>query len=187
MRMKIWVLFVFGFMLLTACSNSNGFVELQHAKANTDTPKENESKAENSTQTIKKLKKEIAVYKMEKEYFAIISNLSRDFVQAQKTGNQKQLQALMAKELTLKNKDNGLYVIIDNVDWLLYTLDGKNYLDDWVIQGYDYNKDNQTFNIFIREFYKSNNVELVSPPTFLHLVFKKVHDEWKIVNLEFDV
>lgn len=60
-------------------------------------------------------------------------------------------------------------------------------LTDWVIQGFNYNRENETINIFIREFLVDSKGEPDIPPTFLGLTFKKFGGEWKIISLGFDV
>ncbi|WP_160032474.1 nuclear transport factor 2 family protein, partial [Paenibacillus sp. An7] len=127
-------------------------------------------------------------YNTEKENYAFISNISMEFVQAHTTGDMDRLRQLLSDDIVLEEKDNKLYAKDANGDeWLLFNYEKKIHLDDWVIQGYEYDPKSNTFQIFIREFYTDLKGEPEIPPTFLHLSFIKFNEEWKIASIEFDV
>jgi hypothetical protein len=93
----------------------------------------------------------------------------------------------MLDNLFFEEENNKLYVNNNaNEKWLLFPRDHLH-LDDWVIQGFGYQPESNTFTVHIREFYKNAKGVLDSPPTFLNLDFKLDNNEWKIISLSFDV
>lgn len=94
---------------------------------------------------------------------------------------------LLSKDIALEERDEKLYVEVSGVEWVLFDYKDKGSLNDWVLQGFDFNSEKNTYSVFIREFYIDENNEPVSPPTFLNLVIEYQDDEWKIIDLGFDV
>jgi predicted nuclease with TOPRIM domain len=187
---KIILLMVFcSFLMVTACENSEKAVsQLKEDKEKlTRSLNDNKAAQEKLTQRVKELEGQVETYQKEVELFTTISNLSREFVKAHTSGDHDKLQSLLSNELALEQDDNKLY-IIDEADyrWQVYNAGGEQ-LDDWVIQGFQFNNDDQTYMVHIREFYQDKNGEPVSPPTFLNLIFKLVNNEWKVGGLSFDV
>lgn len=190
------VLFICSFTLLTACSQKDVSLdkkENQLEEVNaifTERLNEKEKKIEELNQTIEQLHIQIDDFNKEKEHFGFVSNLSMEFVQAHTTGDKDKLRHLLSENIVLEEKDNKLYAKISNSDgfaWHLFNKEGKTQLDDWVIQGYQYDRKTNTFTIHIREFYINKNGEPDSPPTFLSLIFKMYNNEWKVDSLGFDV
>ena len=192
MNKKLFLLLFCCVVIVTACTSSKNSTQVNENIALEDT-EELTRKLDESEEKIATLTKEIqelqAKYKEQEEgmeYFPIISNLTREFIRAHTTGDKEKIVELLAEDLELIEKEDGLYVLVDNFEWPLYSND-KIKLDDWVIQGYDYDQENNTINIFTREFLVDANEEPVAPPTFLSLTFKKFVDTWKITGLAFDV
>jgi len=148
---------------------------------------EKEIKLKESTKSIEELNNQIDEFNMEKENFVFISNLSRDFVKAHTTADQEALRELLSADLVLEEKEEKLYVKVQGYDWVLFDYSDQGSFDDWVIQGYEFSSENNTYSVFIREFYSDGNGKPVSPPTFLNLEFKLQENEWKIISLGFDV
>ena len=190
MRKLLVIVICSSFTLLFACSpkdTSNGneeeITELRSLL------NEKDEKIEKLTQTIEEQNLTINDSRMEKEHFPFISTLSREFVQAHTTGDKEKLQQLLSEDISLIEKDDKLYAtsINDNgFEWHLYN-EGNSRFVDWVIQGYEYDRNTDTYHIFIREFYIDENGEPESPPTFLGLTITKYNNEWKISSLAFDV
>ncbi|WP_203248337.1 hypothetical protein [Sporosarcina beigongshangi] len=191
---RFTLLFVF-VMVLAACSQTVDPLEgkVSQLEADKVVLSENldnqENKIEKLTQNIAELEKQIDATKKEKDIFPGISNLSREFVRAHTSGDKEKLQELLSEDIILVDRDNELFAKHgeDEYEWLLFSRERKVQLDDWVIQGYQYDSENDTFHIHIREFYVDINGEPDSPPTFLGLSFKMFNNEWKIISLAFDV
>jgi len=173
-----------GFEILLGCSL---FFVTACSQTERSSQQDLENKIETLTQQIEKLNTEIEGYHQEKENFAVMSNVVREFVRASTSGDEEKLRTLLSEDIVLEREGNKLTAIIDEMDWLLFSEERVFHFDDWVIQGYQYNSDENTYSIFIREFYTDSKQELVSPPTFLYLTFKEINGEWKIINLAFDV
>lgn len=174
--------------IITACTNAETVNQLESEKEtlNLDLT-ENKMEIDRLNEKISELEKQIETNEQESELFSQLSNLSRDFVKAHTTGDKETLQSLLSEALILEERDNKLFVKNnDNVEWLLYSADDHQ-LDDWVIQGFHYDRENNTYTVNIREFLKAANGEPVSPPTFLKLKYKLYNDQWKVDGLEFDV
>ncbi|MBS4209271.1 hypothetical protein [Bacillus sp. FJAT-50079] len=79
------------------------------------------------------------------------------------------MDQLLFENITLEEREKKLYAIINENDseWLLFDYQGNNQFDDWVIQGYEYHPETNTFSVSIREFYSGLDGKPVSPPTFL--------------------
>lgn len=135
------------------------------------------------------LENEMGTLIQEKEFLPLISDVSREFVKAHTTGDKEKLKKLLSDEMNLVEKDNKIYVKNDGDDfeWFLFDPQSEITFDDWVIQGYKYDIEAETFSVHIREFYSDINGESVSPPTFLNLTLKQQENEWIIINLAFDV
>ncbi|MBS4201704.1 hypothetical protein KHA93_19045 [Bacillus sp. FJAT-49732] len=195
MKKIFLLLFLCSFMLLTACTQSANSInenDSQLEEENKDLTKrlnDKEIQLKELTQSVEELNNQIDQFNKEKESFAIISNLSNDFVIAHTTGDKERLYQLLSEDITLEERDNKLYAQIKESvsDWLLFDYHGETKFDNWVIQGYQYVNETNTYSVFIREFYSDLNGESVSPPTFLGLTFKLQDEEWKIISLEFDV
>ncbi|KAB2328548.1 hypothetical protein F7731_25335 [Cytobacillus depressus] len=189
MNKKFLMMVVCSFSLVTACANTEEVVsQLKEDKEElTLRLNENEKKQKELNQRITELEKQNETNEKEKELFSIISNLSKDFVSFHTSGHKEKIKTLISDELFLEEKDNTLYLINNaNDQWLLYPFNGKQ-LDDWVIQGFQYDSDSDTYLVHIREFYKDENGEPVSPPTFLNLTFKSYNNEWKVISVSFDI
>lgn len=193
---KLLILTICSLTLITACTQNNDSLEGYVAQLEEENSKfterlnEKEKRIEELNQTIRQLNIQIDDFNKEKENFAAISNLSMEFVKAHTTGDKDKLRQLLSKDIVLEEKDNNLYAKMINTngyEWLLFNNEKKIHLDDWVIQGYQYDSRTNTFGIFIREFYININGEPDIPPTFLNLTFIKYNNEWKINSLGFDV
>ena len=189
MKRNLLVPLVCSVILLTGCTQTAGNeVELKEEnKKLTEELKEKDNQLEELTQSTEELKNQIDDSNMEKENFVFISNLSRDFVKAHTTADKETLRELLSEELVLEEKEEKLYVKVQGYDWVLFDYNDQGRFDDWVIQGYEFGSENNTYSVFIREFYSDVNGEPVSPPTFLNLVFEYEENEWKIISLGFDV
>ncbi len=175
--------------IITACTNSEEVIsQLKQDKEKlTLSLNENEKTQDEFKKRIANLEKQLENNQKEKELFNTISNLSKDFVKAHTSSDKDKIQSLISNDLFLEEKENKLYINNNaNDQWLLYPFGGKQ-LDDWVIQGFQYNSDSDTYLINIREIYKDANGKDVSRPTFLNLTFKLSNNEWKVISLSFDV
>jgi hypothetical protein len=189
MKKTFLLLIVCSFLLITACTNTKETtVQLKKEKEKlTASINESEENQEQLNQKIMELKKQIEINKEEKELFTVISNLSRDFVNAHTSGNKEKLNSMISGSLFIEEKNSKLFINNNaNDQWLLFPHDGYQ-LDDWLIQGFGYHNESKTYRVHIREFYKNVNGELNSPPTFLNLTFILINDEWKIGSVSFDV
>ncbi len=189
------VIIICGFTLLTACSQTKNSLGEAASKLEADKTVSSESlsnqenEMEKLSQSITELEKQLDATRKEKDIFPGISNLSREFVRAHTSGDKEKLQELLSEDIILIDRDNELYAKHgeDEYEWLLFSHERKVLLDDWVIQGYQYDSESDTFHINIREFYVDANGEPESPPTFLGLSFKMFDNEWKIIGIGFDV
>ena len=195
MRKRLLLLIVCSFALVTACSQAENSLgaKASHLEADnlklTERLNDKEKMIENLTQRIEELEKQVDNNNKELEIFHVVSHLSREFVQAHTSGNKEKLRQLLSEEITLLDRDSKLYSKHgdDEYEWLLFSYERQALLHDWVIQGYQYDSESNTFHINIREFYIDINGEHESPPTFLGLTFKMYNNEWKIISLGFDV
>lgn len=189
MNKHLLVLLLCSLILLTGCTQTAGNeVELKEEnKKLIEELSEKKIQLEESTKNIEELTNQIDEFNMEKESFVFISNLSRDFVKAHTTADKESLRELLSEELVLEEKEEKLYVKVQGYDWVLFDYQNQGSFDDWVIQGYEFSSENNTYSVFIREFYSDVNGEPVSPPTFLNLVFELQENDWKIISLGFDV
>ncbi len=195
MRNFLLWLCILGLFLMTACNQTEDTIGEDESKLNgevqklTESLNEKENQIKQLIQSEEELNNKIDSYIQEKETFPVISNISREFVKAQTTGDKDKLRELLSDDLNLFEKDSKLYVKKNGTDfeWLLFDSHSDITFDDWVIQGYQYDNETDTFSVYIREFYSDINGESVSPPTFLSLTFKYQENEWKIISLAFDV
>jgi len=148
---------------------------------------ESKEEIERLKKKISELEKQLEIHQKEIDLFSQISFLSREFVKAHTTGDKEAVQALLSDELILEERDNKLLVKgKDNFEWHLYSADSGQ-LDDWVIQGFQYLPDQDSYRVHIREFIIDASGKPIIPPTFLNLTFKLINDEWKVNIVEFDV
>lgn len=188
MKKHFLIMLIFSVSLITACTNSEEAVSQLKEEKEILTSSLNENKAvqEKLSQRVTELEQQVENYQKEVEMFPNFSDLSRQFVRAHTSGDIETLQTLLSDELVLEQIEHTLYIEDDtNYKWQVFTVGDK--LDDWVIQGFQYNTDNNTYMVHIREFLKNAEGEPVSPPTFLNLTFKFVNEEWKVSGLSFDV
>ena len=192
MNKKLFLLIFCCILFVTACTPSknnsqvNGENKREETEELTLQLKESEEKVAALTKELQQLEDKMKAQEEGMEYFPIIANLTREFIQAHTAGDKEKLAEMLSDELELIEKEDGLYILVDNFEWPIYYKDSIK-LDDWVIQGYDYDRENNAMNIFTREFLIEANGEPVAPPTFLQLTFKKFDDTWKITSLAFDV
>lgn len=194
MRVLVW-LWILGLFFMTACTQTEDTISENESKLNgelqklSETLNEKENEIKHLAQSKEELNHKIDSFNQEKENFPVISNISREFVQAHTTGDKEKLRELLSDDVNLLEKDSKLYVRINGNDykWLLFDSRSDSTFDDWLIQGYHYDHETDTYNVFIREFFSDINGESVSPPTFLGLTFKYQENEWKIISLGFDV
>ncbi|ESU31965.1 hypothetical protein G3A_13750 [Bacillus sp. 17376] len=174
--------------IITACTDTEIVNQLESEKETlTMDLAENKAEIDRLNEKISEMEGQLETNQKENDLFSQMSYLSMEFVKAHTTGDKETLQALLSEELIMEERDNNLFVKNnDNVEWLLYSADNHQ-LDDWVIQGFQYNPENDTYTVHIREFFSDANGEPVSPPTFLNLKFKLYNDQWKVDGLEFDV
>ena len=191
---KLLLLMVCSITLITACSQADDSLKGNESQLEIDKAALSESlsnkenKIEKLTRNIAELEKQIESNEKEKDFFPHISNMSREFVKAHTSGDKEQLRQLLSEDIMIEDRDNKLYYVKnDKEEWVLFSYEGETQLDDWVIQGFQYYSESNTFRIQIREFYIDLNGESVSPPTFLGLTFKMSNNEWKIISLAFDV
>ncbi|WP_316572948.1 hypothetical protein, partial [Neobacillus sp. YIM B06451] len=133
--------------IITGCKNSEGVVsQLKEEKEKlTLSLSESEKTRDELNKRIADLEKQLETNKKEKELFSTISNLSKDFVKAHTSGDKEKIQSLVSDDLFIEEKENKLYINNNaNDQWLLYPFSGKQ-LDDWVIQGFQYNSDSDTY------------------------------------------
>lgn len=194
LRKKLSLLIVCSFVLITGCSQAkNSFgakvSQLEENLKLTERLNDKESTIVNLTKIIEGLEKQVSANNKELEIFHVVSNMSREFVQAHTSGDKEKLRQLLSEENILVDRDSKLYSkhADDEYEWLLFSYEKQALLHDWVIQGYQYDSESNTFYINIREFYIDENGENESPPTFLGLTFKLYNEEWKIFSLGFDV
>lgn len=185
---KFLLLIVCFIPIMTACTDTETVDQLMSEKETLAMDlTENKEEIERLNAEIAGLEKQLETHQKEKDLFSQLSNLSREFVKAHTTGDKEAVQALVSEELTLEERDNKLWIKnSDNYDWLLHSVEFDQ-LDDWVIQGFEYFPEDDTYRVHIREFFSDANGEPVSPPTFLNLTFKLINEEWKVDGVEFDV
>lgn len=189
MKKILILLIICSISLVTACTNTKETtIQLKEDKEKlTASINESEKNQEKLNQTIMELRKQIEVNKKEKELFSSVSKLSKDFVNAHTSGNKEKLKSMISGDLILEEKDNKLYINNHaNDQWLLFPYDGQQ-LEDWLIQGFEFHNESNTYRVHIREFYMNVDGEVESPPRFLNLTFKFHNNEWKIVSMSFDV
>lgn len=172
------IILLFGVAILISitsfgCSSSDGGLK--------------QEKIESLTERIAELEREVEEFNKEKDYFAIISSLSMEFVNAHTSGNEDKLKQILNKDIHIHKQGNKLFAKVNNHDWLLYSEDREYILDDWIIQGFEFNKKSKTYHVFIREFILNSNGTPQAPPTFLSLSFKKFGNDWKVIDLTFDL
>lgn len=107
----------------TACSPTNTALQadlnkLQEEKVElTNKLSESEEKIVTLTENIQQLEEEVKVHdEAMNQYFPIISDLSREFVQAHTSGDKEKIRQMLSDELSLENKENKLYLIVDDVE-----------------------------------------------------------------------
>ncbi|MFE8699731.1 hypothetical protein ACFYKX_03730 [Cytobacillus sp. FJAT-54145] len=190
----LW-LCILGLFFMTACTQTKDTISENERELNEKVQKLTQSLNEKGNeikqlaQSKEELNQKIDSFILEKENFPVISNISREFVQAHTAGDKEKLRELLSEDVNLLEKDSKLYVRISGNDyeWLLFDPHIDSTYDDWVIQGYQYDPATDTYSVFIREFFSDINGESVSPPTFLGLTFKYQENQWKIISLGFDV
>jgi len=193
MKKRLLILLTCCIVFATACTPSKNTSQNKEESLLKDKEEltlklnESEEKIAVLTEELKQMEEKLKEQEEASEYFPIISNLTREFIQAHTTGDKEKIIGMLSDELILAERDNGLYVIDDSMEWLLYSNDRKTKMVDWVLQGHSYDRENKTMNIYTREFLENANGEPDSPPTFLVLTFKMVDDTWKISGLAFDV
>ncbi|MFD2445146.1 lipoprotein [Bacillus sp. CGMCC 1.16607] len=173
--MKKMMVFVFVIaVVLAGCSS-------EKTSTGEDTAiKELHTKIEKLEKEVEQYKKLEQVHQLEQDSFPFLSNLTLDFTRAQISGDQEKLKSLIAENLSVVKKEDGLYMVNQSTgdEWgLVY-----NGFQDMVIQGYGYDEAKETMSVHTRQFFKEAEL-----PTFLTLIFKKINDEWKITDLSFDV
>lgn len=185
---KLLLLIVCVIPVMAACTDSETVDKLMSEKETlTIDLTENKEEIERLNEKIAQLEKQLETLQKEKDLFSQLSNLSREFVKAQATGDKETLQTLVSDELTLVVRDNQLLIKgHDQYEWHLYS-DNEVHLDDWIIQGFEYIPEDDAYRVHIREFFIDAKSEPVSPPTFLNLTFKLIDNEWKVDGVEFDV
>ncbi|WP_138419385.1 hypothetical protein [Aquibacillus sediminis] len=182
-------------VFMTACTQNQDVISEKESEFNneiqelTERLNEKENQIKELTQNNMELTNKVDSFTQEKELFPVISHQSRKFIQVQTTGDKEKLKPILSDDVELVEKDNKLYVNIDrnDVEWLLHDSQSNKTFDDWVIQGYHYDHETETCRVHIRQFYSDEDGEPVSPPTFLNITFEQLGNDWKIVNLGFDV
>ncbi|OCA81586.1 hypothetical protein A8F94_22215 [Bacillus sp. FJAT-27225] len=181
MNRTLVLLMMVSIFMMAGCTNESGA-----ASKPQETKQEISKKEIELSRKITELEKQIEAAQKEKEAFTAIINIAKDFVRAHTSGDQESLKFLLSTELSLEEVDNKLYIKSGSEEWLLYS-GGDTALENWVLQGFDYQPENDVYIVRIRELYKDKNGNLVSPPTFLNLTFKLENNEWKVSGLNFDV
>ncbi len=193
MTKRLFILFICCIAFVTACTPSKNSSQINEETLLEDKEelkiklKESEEKIAALTKEFKQMEDQLKEQEEAIEYFPLISNLTREFIQAHTTGDKGKLSEMLADELILADRENELYVIDDSMEWLLFSNERKIKMVDWVLQGYSYDRVNKTMTVYTREFLENANGEPDSPPTFLSLTFQMFGDTWKITSLAFDV
>ena len=185
---KLLLLIVCFIPIMSACTDTETVDQLMSEKETLAMDlTENKEEIERLKKKISELEKQLDIHQKEIDLFSQISYLSREFVQAHTTGDKEAVQALLSDDLILEERDNKLLVKGKyNFEWHLYS-DDSGQLDDWVIQGFQYLPDQDSYRVHIREFIIDASGKPIIPPTFLNLTFKLINDEWKVDGVEFDV
>jgi len=140
----------------------------------------------------KELEAQAEAHEREHELFQSMAFLSKEFVDACVSGNKEVLTKLLSDEFTLKDNEREIMAVYkyenENISERLYSRDSEYIYKDMLIQGYNYDVENDIFYIFLREFYVDKHGKPADIlPSYKHLGFKRLNDEWKIVILEHDV
>lgn len=160
-----------------------------------DAAKEKEALLKSQIEQLRKnsgeSQKKAEIYKVEHEYFPFITNMALKFVRAQTKGDVSVIEEIIAGKLNLI-EDNGNIKIYKTIngnrqEWMIYEKNSKLIYKDMVIQGYEYDAEQDIFKLYIRQFYINNDDSVNEPPVFLNLSFAKQEDVFKIIDLEFDV
>lgn len=193
MNNKLFILLFCCVVFVTACTPSKNSSKVKEETTKEETEAqtleliESEEKIAALMKELKQMEDKLKEQEEAIEYFPIMANLTREFIQAHTTGNKEILVGMLSDDLLLVEKENSLFVDVDGYEWLLFSKDSKTKYVDWVIQGYSFDRKQMTMSVHTREFFEDENGEPEAPPTFLSLTFKKFEDSWKITSLTFDV
>lgn len=197
---RIWVIglksvrfFFIWLSFLTLIGCDNGAVDdlRSELEMKNKTITELEQKLNSLEEEKRELQKERDRHTLEKDFFAEISNQAYQFVQAHISGNREEIQKFLGNGLTLTEKDRDLYVTFpvsgDEVEVRVYQEDSPYVFKGMIIQGYNYDPNEEVYRVHIREFYEHTDPQHVFLPTFVNLSFQRMENDWKIVQIEFDV
>lgn len=88
-------------------------------------------------------------------------------------------------------KDNKIFAIYkyngERIEILLHDKNFQHQYKGMNISNCSFDITNDSIGTYIRIFYIDRKGEIVSPPTFLNLFFKKTNNDWKVISLEFQV
>ncbi|WP_160036876.1 LptM family lipoprotein [Paenibacillus sp. An7] len=189
---KLLLLVICSLTLLTACSQKADLYESQLTEEKlkfTEEINEKEENIEQLKQKISQLNVQINDLNKEREDIISISNISMDFIKAQTTGDYSTLQGLLPEKFSLIEKDNELLLIDENdIDNSIFdkekTLIGLEY------RGYHYDSKDNTYILFIAEYYEYNEDVDVEFKEFLQVVNLEFIDNggrWQIESFDFDI
>lgn len=188
---KIILVFIISISIFTACSNNQ--IQDLNAKINIKdkTINDLEEKISTLTSELDEANNTILKHKKMNDVYAILSNMSLEFVRGKTKGDLEKINSLISDDIILSAENNKIYgqheAYGEQIKYLLFDKDGKREYQDMVIQGFGYSENNNTYVIHIREFYNDELGMPESPPTFLNLYFREIDDKWKIVEFSFDV
>ncbi|WP_066502978.1 hypothetical protein [Abyssisolibacter fermentans] len=204
-RLIIFIIMIFIYLInISGCSMSNNEYKeeirnkqatIEDLNSKLDAVKEKEALLKSQIEQLRKnsgeSQKKAEIYKVEHEYFPFITNMALKFVRAQTKGDVSVIEEIIAGKLNLieDNGDIKIYKTINGnrQEWMIYEKNSKLIYKDMVIQGYEYDAEQDIFKLYIRQFYINNDDSVNEPPVFLNLSFAKQEDVFKIIDLEFDV
>lgn len=146
----------------------------------------NEATSAELNQQLEDLKGQVEVLTKEHEAFPTISNLTKDFVQAQVRGDKERLNQLITDDVVIEEKGTELYVSTDGTpDYLLFSKELKEQFEGWEIRSAGYSEERGSFDVFLSESYATPDDK--SPISFVNLYFKEVDNQWKIAGVDSDI
>lgn len=187
MKKKLLGLLICGVIVLTACSQNEETIATKDTQNEVKESDINETASAELNQQVEDLKGQVEVLTKEHDAFPTISNLTKDFVQAQVTGDKERLNQLITDDVVIEEKGTELYVSTDGgPGFLLFSEELKEQFGGWEIRSAGYSKERGSFDVFLSEFHATPDDE-ESPISFVNLYFKEVDNQWKIAGVEFDI
>ncbi len=201
--MKKFLIFLITIVLLTGCKDnvvkediySNELIETNESL--NEQIEELKGKLINYDNRITDLEDElknkdiiISTYIYEKEYFRELSQLSLEFSRARASGNIDKLRLLLSDNIEIEERNDEIFAtyMLDEVriEWPLYLKDRENVFKDMQINGFKYDEDNGTYDMYIQEYFINKSKKVVGIG-FVYLHFRRIEDVWKIDRFEYDI